>query len=174
MIVVGVLVDQSTEVTFSHRDHAVQAWLAAHELVEERCTLAKGRVPRFKVGELRSLVGSRADEHLRASLRRLRTCGLLCWSETKLRFVQSTDEVKVGTAEDLQATLQRVPNHRRRVPVPRRFLVHLCGTRSSYPNEEGAESPACRTVGPAQPEAVARASSELGHLTKAAALRARR
>lgn len=108
----------------------LRVWLACHELVAKRCSMETGRVPRFSPAELLRLVDCPAEEHVRASIRRLSKAGLLGWSVTKLRFVQSTAEVTVGAAEDLQATLKRVTNNRRRVPVPRRFLMHLCGTKS--------------------------------------------
>lgn len=108
-----------------------RAWLACHELLAQRCGLQKGQVPHFKVEELGALVGGVGGEHLRASLRRLERAGLLAWSQTTLRFATSVSDVRVGDTEDLDETVQRVTNHRRRVPVPRRLLKLM--TRESRP-----------------------------------------
>lgn len=108
-----------------------RAWLACHELLAQRCGLQKGQTPHFKVEELRALVGGVGGEHLRASLRRLERTGLVTWSQTTLRFATSVSDVRVGDTEDLDETVQRVTNHRRRVPFPRRLLRLLA--RESRP-----------------------------------------
>lgn len=103
----------------------LRVWLACHELVARRCTLEKGRHPRFKPAELLPLVACKAEEHVRESLRRLIASGLMRWSERTIQFVQSTADITVGSSEELRQAVESVTNHRRKVPVPRRLLVWL-------------------------------------------------
>lgn len=95
-----------------------RVWLASHELVAQRCRLEKGRLPRFQIDELQSLVGGEGGQHLRASVRRLQSESLLKWSETSIRQADRFDRL----TEEAQAFVSRVTNHRRRIPVPRRLL----------------------------------------------------
>lgn len=95
-----------------------RVWLASHELVAQRCRLEKGRLPRFRIDELQSLVGGEGGQHLRASVRRLESESLLKWSETSIRQADRFDRL----TEEAQGFVSRVTNHRRRIPVPRRLL----------------------------------------------------
>lgn len=105
-------------------------WFASHELVAQRCTLEKGRVPRFRVEELGVLIGGVGGEHLRGSVRRLEATGLLSWSEQRIVTMASLAAVRTPDAADLQAAVESVANHRRKIPVPRRLLRHLvCSSR---------------------------------------------
>src|SRR5215470_12474549 len=67
----------------------LRVWFAAQEMVARRCQLDSGQIPMFTPQELHKLVGGAGGEHLRASLRRLETAGLLTWSTTQLTFVTS-------------------------------------------------------------------------------------
>lgn len=104
----------------------LRVWLACHELVARRCGSEKGRVARFTLGELRSLVGGVGGQHARASLRRLEAVGLLSWSESSIGFIRSISDLLVPSLSDLESVLASVINNRRKVPVPRRLLRYLC------------------------------------------------
>lgn len=101
----------------------VRAWLACHEAKARRCTLEKGRLPRFTEAEIGRLVGGVGGEHIRASIRRLKAATLLTWSETAIEFRDSTEGMSLEAAEFVES----VANHRRRIPVPRPLLRFLVG-----------------------------------------------
>ena len=101
----------------------VRAWLACHELKARRCTLEKGRLPRFTEAEIGRLVGGVGGEHIRASLRRLKAASLLTWSETGIELRGSTE----GLPPEAVEFVESVTNHRRRIPVPRPLLRFLAG-----------------------------------------------
>jgi hypothetical protein len=105
----------------------LRVWLASFELVARRCGLAKGRLANYRERELTVLVGSTADEHVRASIRRLGAASLLAWSGGHVKPLggeaASTDADGFGEAALL------VTNMRRRVPVPRRLLRFLAHSR---------------------------------------------
>lgn len=103
----------------------LRVWLACHELLAKRCRMEKGRVARYRVEELGSLVGGVGGEHIRLSLKRLHAASLLTWSESALRPRINLD----GLPADAVEFIETVKNHRRRVPVPRRLLRYLCGER---------------------------------------------
>lgn len=105
-----------------------RVWLATHELSAQRCVLEKGRVPRFRVEELGALIGGVGGKHLRASVRRLEATGLLSWSEQRLVTLASLAAVHTPDAADLQAAVESVTNHRRKIPVPRRLLRLLASS----------------------------------------------
>lgn len=83
-----------------------RVWLACHELNARRCDIQDGRTPRFTHEELRRLVGSSAEQHIRSSLNRLEMHGLVQFFE---------DEVRTCPYE-----VQEDPG--RPVPVPRPLL----------------------------------------------------
>ena len=103
----------------------VRAWLACHEVKARRCTLEKGRAPRFTEGEVGRLVGGVGGEHVRASLRRLARASLLSWSESCIEFRVAAE----GLPADAIAFVESVANHRRRIPVPRPLLRFLARER---------------------------------------------
>ncbi len=105
----------------------LRVWLASHELLAKRCGSKKGRVPRFGPAELHHLVGGVGGEHVRQSLRRLESAGLLRFREMEIRFPHGSAEVRVGEPADLAESIESVTNHRRKVPVPRRLLRFLAG-----------------------------------------------
>ena len=84
----------------------LRVWLACHELIARRCEIEAGRKPCFTHAELRRLVGTTAEQHVRSSLKRLETHGLVQFFE---------DEVQVIPHEVSD-------NPGRPVPVPRPLL----------------------------------------------------
>jgi hypothetical protein len=109
------------------RLYDLRVWLACHEMIARRCTLQRGRSPRFAEIELHALVGGVGGEHLRNSLKRLAVSGLLSWSEQRIERICATE-----LDDELTRMLSQVVNHRRSVPIPRRILRMLAkdGTRS--------------------------------------------
>ncbi len=106
----------------------LRVWLASHELVAERCTLQKGRVPAFRIEELVTLLRVRDNVRIERAVRRLQRVGLLTWSGSKIAFVKSPADMRVAS-DDLVVTIESVTNHRRKVPVPRRMLRFLATAR---------------------------------------------
>jgi hypothetical protein len=106
----------------------LRVWFAAQEMVARRCQLDPGQVPEYTPKELHGLVGGGGGEHLRASIRRLETIGLLTWSTTTLTFATSPGDLR--GAEDLSGfhTMhQAITNNSRRVPVPRQAVRLIAG-----------------------------------------------
>lgn len=62
----------------------LRVWLACHELQARRCTLKRGRKPRFTLDELHGLVGGVGGQHIRRSVRALERSGLLRFREDEL------------------------------------------------------------------------------------------
>src|SRR2546426_6271104 len=96
-----------------------RVWFAAHEMVARRCKLEPDQVPDYTSKELHGLVGGVGGEHLRASLRRLHTLGLLIWSSTRLTF--ATPPTDLPSVEDLANFFtihQAIINNHPRFPVP--------------------------------------------------------
>jgi hypothetical protein len=106
----------------------LRVWFAAQEMVARRCQLDSGQVPVFTPHELHGLVGGQGGEHLRAAIRRLEAAGLLTWSTTQLTF--ATSPIDVRGLHDLSAfhtMYEAIPNHTRRVPVPRQVVRLIAG-----------------------------------------------
>src|SRR5919108_6362753 len=72
----------------------VRVWFAAQEMTARRCQIDSGQVPTYTPRELHGLVGGVGGEHLRASLRRLETTGLLTWSSSTLSFATSLTDLR--------------------------------------------------------------------------------
>jgi len=105
-----------------------RVWCAAQEMVARRCQLAPDQVPDYTLRELHGLVGGVGGEYLRASLRRLEALGLLTWSNTKLTFATSpTDLHGMNDCFGFFTMSQAIPNHHRRVPVPRQAVRLIAG-----------------------------------------------
>src|SRR5262244_3757519 len=105
-----------------------RVWFAAHEMVARRCQISAGQVPEYTPRELHGLVGGVGGEHLRTSLHRLEALGLLTWSNTTLTFATSPRDLR-GMA-DLSGFFtmhQAIPNHHRRIPVPRQAVRLIAG-----------------------------------------------
>ncbi len=103
----------------------VRIWLAAFEAVARRCGARDKRRRRFVEHELAELVGV-SEERVQRALRRLERAGFLWWSETAIRFGYGTDVLSDEERTDLQAFVEGVQNHRRKVPLPRTVLKLLC------------------------------------------------
>ena len=110
---------------------AFRVWLALWEMVARRCTLAASRRPKFDLRELARLVGGVGGEHLRSDLRRLRRLGLVTFDGGRIQFIEAPEKLVVPDLDAFFVTLESVPNHKRRVPIPRRALRYLtgCGKR---------------------------------------------
>ena len=105
-----------------------RVWFAAQEMTARRCQIDAGQVPAYTSCELHRLVGGVGGEHLRASLRRLETTGLLTWSGTTLTFATSPTDLRgVHDLADFHTMYNAIPNHRRRVPVPRQAIRLIAG-----------------------------------------------
>jgi hypothetical protein len=105
-----------------------RVWFAAQEMTARRCQIDAGQVPAYTPCELHRLVGGVGGEHLRASLRRLETTGLLTWSGTTLTFATSPTDLRgVHNLADFHTMYNAIPNHRRRVPVPRQAIRLIAG-----------------------------------------------
>jgi hypothetical protein len=105
-----------------------RVWFAAQEMTARRCQLDAGQVPAYTPGELHRLVGGVGGEHLRASLRRLETIGLLTWSSTSLTFATSPTDLRgIHELADFHTIYHAIPNHHRRVPVPRQTIRLIAG-----------------------------------------------
>jgi hypothetical protein len=105
-----------------------RVWFAAQEMTARRCQIDAGQVPACTPRELHRLVGGVGGEHLRASLRRLKTTGLLTWSSTTLTFATSPTDLRgVHDLAAFHTMYNAIPNHRRRVPVPRQAIRLIAG-----------------------------------------------
>jgi hypothetical protein len=107
----------------------VRTWFGTWELQARRCLLKPGQQAIYTLEELSSLVGGVGGMHLRASIRRLEAVGLLLWSTSQLGFPKSPEELTVEDTSRLLDMLGAVPNHQRRIPVPRRMVRFLAGAR---------------------------------------------
>lgn len=106
----------------------LRTWIACHEAVARRCTLERGRAPEYSLGELLGITGGGGGEKgLKASLGRLERAGLLTWSSSAITFAASPDALRTEDLDGFWSMLRSVPNHARRVPVPRRTLRFLAG-----------------------------------------------
>jgi hypothetical protein len=103
----------------------VRAWLACHELKARRCTLEKGRLPRYSEPELGRLIGGVGGEHVRVTLRRLQSASLVTWSSTSIDLRTTTESLP----SDAVSFVESVRNHRRRIPVPRPLVRLLARER---------------------------------------------
>src|SRR5205085_422562 len=81
---------------------------------------------RFAFDELQGLTGL-SPRRLGESVRRLEAAGMLSWSESAIAFPASPEDVPLPDRDAFGRFLDRIPNHRRRVPVPRRILRLLAG-----------------------------------------------
>lgn len=112
----------------------LRVWLALHEMAARR--VAGGgeeRKPRYELRELERLVGGVGGRHLRADTRRLEALGLAKVTRGSMSLLSGVDELKLDeSAKDAaRALVEKVENHARRLPLPRRVLRFLAasGTR---------------------------------------------
>ncbi|HSX81780.1 MAG TPA: hypothetical protein VLQ80_24845, partial [Candidatus Saccharimonadia bacterium] len=105
-----------------------RVWFAAQEMGARRCQLEPGQVPEYTLKELHGLVGGVGGQHLRASIRRLEAVGLFTWSNTKLTFATSPTDLRgMNDCFGFFTMSQAIPNHHRRVPVPRQAVRLIAG-----------------------------------------------
>jgi hypothetical protein len=102
----------------SHRIHLsdIRLWCAAQEMVARRCLLTPGQQPMYRQEERQTLTGRRVGGLL--VLARLQQADLLTWETTAVTF--PSPRIETNTA--LALMLKQIPNHHRRIPVPRRLL----------------------------------------------------
>src|SRR5207237_8871138 len=72
----------------------LRVWFAAQEMRARRCQIEPDQAPEYTPRELHGLVGGVGGEHLRASLRRLETLGLLTWSSTAITFATPPSDLR--------------------------------------------------------------------------------
>jgi hypothetical protein len=105
----------------------LRVYFACHEMVARRCLSAKTSLPScFTLKELDRLTGLGA-KRLKGSLGRLTAARLLIWSEAAIAFPGSAEGLPEEGRKVLTEMLDRIPNHERLVPVPRRTLRLLAG-----------------------------------------------
>jgi hypothetical protein len=110
----------------------LRVWLACFETVARRYGLPRGQPAHFSRRELRELVGNDSDEEIRRSLSRLSARGFVVWSERWICVGSPGQSYSEQETAELWEYLAQVPNHARRVPVPRRVIRLLArtGTRA--------------------------------------------
>lgn len=99
----------------------LRVWFALHEMAERRCTLKRGRTPRFRIEEVVTLLGDVGEAAARASLRRLRTLGVCHAGTSKIRFAHPNG----ADGAHLSTMLHAMPRKKRWLHVPRRVLRQL-------------------------------------------------
>ncbi len=104
----------------------LRVWFAAWEMRARRGQRPAPLPRRFGLGELQGLTGL-SPKRLKASLRRLEAAGLLTWSESAIAFPVSAEGVPLSDREGFRRFLDRIPNRRRLIPIPRRILRLLAG-----------------------------------------------
>jgi hypothetical protein len=104
----------------------LRVWFAAWEMQARRCRRPAPLPRRFAMDELRGLTGL-SPRRLGGSVRRLEAAGLLDWSESAIGFPASPDDIPLPDRAAFGRFLDRIPNHRRRLPVPRRIVRLLAG-----------------------------------------------
>lgn len=125
---VFITVRQLCRVWLAYHQHRIRlvdvwVWWAAHEVVAKRCQANADQQRCYRVEELDRLVGS---AHSRPqSLRRLAQAGLVCWDEEQITFPE--EATSMDEFQALTAMLEQIPNHERRVPVPRRIIRYVAG-----------------------------------------------
>ncbi|QDV90741.1 hypothetical protein RAS2_18240 [Phycisphaerae bacterium RAS2] len=102
----------------------LRVWFACLELVARRCVATKGIRPKYRIDEIRSLVGGAGGEHLRHAVRRLEKSRLVIWGESCITVPKCDDSL---VDPDYDRMCEHVANHRRLVPVPRRIVRLIAG-----------------------------------------------
>ena len=103
----------------------LRVYFACQEMDARRCVRVK-KPNCFTLEELGKLVGL-APKRAKQSLRRLEAAKLLAWSEERLEFASPTATVLSEKLPGFAEMLGKIPNHRRRIPTPRRILRLLAG-----------------------------------------------
>ena len=103
----------------------IRAYLACHEATARRCALPPGKPAKFTLAEIRALTGGE-ERRVAASLARLEAAGVLTFTESAITFAKDLPPAVLPPAE-FTAYLDRFPNNRRLLPVPRRILRLMAG-----------------------------------------------
>jgi hypothetical protein len=99
----------------------LRVWFAAWEMRARRCRLPSPLPRRFGIGELGRLTGL-SHRRLKAAIRRLEAARLLRWSEAAVGFPAAAEALALLDRDGFKRFFDQIPNHGRRVPVPRRIL----------------------------------------------------
>lgn len=102
----------------------LRVWFAAWEMRARRCRTPAPLPRRFGHAELERLTGL-PPRRLRAATHRLEAAGLLHWAENVIGFPAAAEAIARTDAEGFRSFFDTIPNHDRRVPVPRRMLRML-------------------------------------------------
>jgi hypothetical protein len=105
----------------------VRVWLAFFEVVARRCDDRSNRFPDSVEHELATLVGV-SEAQARTAVRRLVRTGFLLPKRTLSRWHTVPRSLVRDDGVPLVAAIDRVENHRRLAPVPRRLLRFLTQT----------------------------------------------
>jgi hypothetical protein len=104
----------------------LRVWFACWEMRARRCRCPAPLPRRFAFDELERLTGL-APRRLKAAIRRLEAARLLRWSEAAVGFPAVAEALAVLDGDGFRRLFDLIPNHDRRVPVPRRILRLLAG-----------------------------------------------
>lgn len=141
----GITVQQLTMAWWLHIEghltrRQLRVYFAAHEMAERRRAGERAGTrehktrPHYRAEEVAQLIGSRSSEgaiaDLRSDLRRLARVGVVVVDAHAITFAASMDDITVDDRSGLQVMFDRIPNQRRRVPVPRRTLRALAAGQS--------------------------------------------
>jgi hypothetical protein len=99
----------------------LRVYFACWEMRARRCRRPSLLPRRFGLGELARLTGL-SPGRLMAAIRRLEAARLLRWSEAAIRFPAAAEAMAGLEGDGFRRFFDRLPNHDRRVPVPRRIL----------------------------------------------------
>jgi hypothetical protein len=99
----------------------LRVWFAAWEMRARRCGAPAPLPRRFTLGELARLSGL-SVRRIRAAVRRLEAARLLAWSERAAAFPLAAEVLAGLDGDGFGRFFDGIPNHDRRVPVPRRIL----------------------------------------------------
>jgi hypothetical protein len=102
----------------------LRVWFACWEMRARRCRLPSPLPRRFGMNELAKLTGL-SPRRLKAAIRRLEAARLLSWSETAVAFTLAAEALAGLDGDGFRRFFDRIPNHDRKVPVPRRILRML-------------------------------------------------
>jgi hypothetical protein len=104
----------------------LRVWFAAWEMRARRCRRPAPLPGRFGLEELGRLTGLSA-RRLVDALRRLEAARLLNWSQSAVEFPALPGTVPLPDRVAFARFFDQIPNHGRRVPMPRRTLRLLAG-----------------------------------------------
>jgi hypothetical protein len=105
----------------------LRVWFAAWEMRARRCRTPSPLPRRFGLRELERLTGL-SPRRLKDALRRLEAARLLVFSKSAVAFPAAAEVLaRLLDRDGFRRFLDQIPNHGRKVPVPRRILRLLAG-----------------------------------------------